>query len=356
MSEIALSERAPLVQADRATFVYRGADPPVVVGDFNNWGGWDGVPLEFNPAGLETWLASVRLPADAYVEYLLKTGDEAVLDPLNPRTTSNGLGGRQNFFHMPGSQETWLARRFANVPRGTVTRHELHSGHLIVGGKRTVHLYSPPTDEACPLLIVFDGDEYLRRARLPLILDNLIHQGRIRPIAAAFVNHARQARYVEYMCSDAHVSFLVSHVLPLASQYLNLIDPAQEPGLYGVCGASMGGLISLYAALRLPEVFGRVLSQSGAFLPDISGKSTLIRELIGLGFGTPISVYLSVGTFERLLADNRDMNELLRGRGFSVTYREFSAAHNYTAWRNDLPRGLVALYGSGDQVKPLRTP
>jgi enterochelin esterase family protein len=339
------SEQAPFVDGNRATFVYRGDQPPVVVGDFNNWGGWDGEPLAFEPAGSDTWLASLTLPVDAYVEYLFRQGDGISLDPFNSRTMPNGLGGRHNYFHMPAWEDTWLTRNVARVPHGKVTRYELYSDHLIVGGKRTVHLYHPPSDEACPLLIVFDGDDYLRRARLPQILDNLIHERQIRPLAAAFVNHARQARFVEYLCSDAHLAFLVSHVLPLAAEHLNLVDVDAEPGIHGVCGASMGGLMALYGGVRLPEVFGRVLSQSGAFLPDLPAKPALIRELIGRDVGRPVSVYLDVGRFEPLLDSNREMHRLLRDKGYPVTYRELNAGHNYTSWRNDLGAGLVALYG-----------
>ena len=143
------SEESPLVGGNRATFVYRGDQAPVVVGDFNNWGSLGGEPLEFEAAGTETWLASLTLPRDAYVEYLFRQGGGTLLDPHNPRTMSNGLGGRHNYFHMPESQDTWLTRNLARVAHGKITRHELYSGHLIVGGKRTVHLYRPPSDEAC---------------------------------------------------------------------------------------------------------------------------------------------------------------------------------------------------------------
>jgi enterochelin esterase-like enzyme len=39
------------------------------------------------------------------------------------------------------------------------------------------------------------------------------------------------------------------------------------------------------------------------------------------------------------------MRDLLLGRGYDVTYREFNAGHNYPAWRDDVWRGLEALFG-----------
>jgi enterochelin esterase family protein len=45
-----------------------------------------------------------------------------------------------------------------------------------------------------------------------------------------------------------------------------------------------------------------------------------------------------------LLEDNRRMVALLDKRQYNVTYREFSAGHNYTAWRDDVWRGLEAMF------------
>jgi enterochelin esterase-like enzyme len=41
---------------------------------------------------------------------------------------------------------------------------------------------------------------------------------------------------------------------------------------------------------------------------------------------------------------NRHMHALLGQRGYQVTYHEFNGGHNTTALRNDVWRGLEALY------------
>jgi enterochelin esterase family protein len=53
---------------------------------------------------------------------------------------------------------------------------------------------------------------------------------------------------------------------------------------------------------------------------------------------------MDVGTLDDLLEDNRRMIALLDRKRYSATYREFSAGHNYTAWRNDLWRGLEEMF------------
>ncbi|MCX7706381.1 MAG: alpha/beta hydrolase-fold protein, partial [Anaerolineae bacterium] len=213
---------------------------------------------------------------------------------------------------------------------------------LIVGGKRVVHLYHPPTDEACPLLIVFDGRDYLRRARLPVIADNLVAAGRIRPIALAMVENGSQARMIEYACNEATVGFLMECVLPLAQKHLNLIDPARQPGAHGVLGASMGGLMALYAALRLPQVFGHVLSQSGAF--RLGSDDTVVFPLLRYAPQPQVKIWLDVGRYEWLLPANRQLRDLLAQQGYDFSYREFNAGHNYPAWRDNVWRGLEWLF------------
>jgi predicted alpha/beta superfamily hydrolase len=53
---------------------------------------------------------------------------------------------------------------------------------------------------------------------------------------------------------DQYLNFLVSTLKPfIDTRYRTLRDPAHT----GVMGSSMGGLISLYAVLKRPDVFGR---------------------------------------------------------------------------------------------------
>jgi len=219
----------------------------------------------------------------------------------------------------------------------------------MVGGKRAVYLYRPPVPVEFgpyPLLVVLDGQDYLRRARLARMVDNLIAHGRMRPLALAMVANGGQARFVEYACNDSTVSFLLSSVVPLARTHLNLVDPDAQPGAYGVLGASMGGLCALYAALRAPAVFGHAISQSGAFGLSLLGIDPVVFDLVRHLPPPPVKVWMDVGTYERLLPANRRMQALLDARGYDVTYREYHGGHNYAVWRDEVWRGLEALYGS----------
>jgi enterochelin esterase-like enzyme len=350
--ERAEREGTPLIDGETVTFVWRGPHAPRLIGDFNNWGWGTGQPIELTQAAPEVWTHTVTLPHDAYIEYTYLDGDHRPRDPYNPRLVDNGLGKWNQFFRMPASAPTPLIHAKGGTPRGKVTRHSVPGDHLVVDGKRDVWLYQPLTSEPAPLLVVFDGQDYRRRARLITMVDNLIAQGRIRPLALALVAHGGQARIAEYQCNDNTIAFLLRHVLPLARAALNLVDIDACPGAYGVLGASMGGLMALYTGLRLPQVFGQVLSQSGAFgnpNPQFDPAAALFK-LIRQEDVQPVHIWMDVGQFEWLVTVNRQTRDLLQAKGYAVTYREYPGEHNYTSWRDDLWRGLEALFGPESRV------
>jgi enterochelin esterase family protein len=178
------------------------------------------------------------------------------------------------------------------------------------------------------------------------MVDNLVAQKRIRPVALAMIENRADARGVEYACNEGTVGFLLHSVLPLAQTHLNLLDVEASPGAYGILGASAGGLMALYAALRAPQVFGHVLSQSGAF--GFAGYDFVVFDLVRDGRVKPLRIWMDVGRFEDLRTPNRRMHELLAAKGYDVTYIEYNGGHNYPAWRNDVWRGLEALFGTED--------
>ncbi len=337
----ALAEGTPVMDGETATFVWRGKRPLFVTGDFMDWQG-EPRPLEQVAPGL--WAYTLALPDDSYVEYALQDAKgRRVKDPLNPQLVSNGFGDFNHFFHMPSSRPTPLAQRLRDVPGGTVTRYRVDTREFCVGRQRSVHLYAPPTSEPCPLVVVYDGPDYLRRAKLHTVVDNLIAQGRIRPIALALVANGGASRTGEYSCSEAPVLFVQDVLLPLARNALNLVDETQEPGVHGVLGASLGGLMALYTGLRVPHVFGHVLSQSGAF--SVWDRDLSVFELARRAPSRTLDVWMDCGHFEVLVDGNRRMLPVLQSSGHRADYREYHGGHSYPAWRDDVWRGLEWLYG-----------
>ena len=332
----------PVVQGNKATFIWEGEFAPHLISDAHDW---EDRPKPFKrTADHEIWSCSLTVPRDAYVEYAFYNPltHEKILDPLNGQSVSNGMGSRNNFFYMPETMPSPFSMRRADIHSGTITRHRVDAGFLQDDGERDVYLYKPPTGSAVPLLVVYDGYDYLHRARLATIVDNLIADKRIRPIAIAFLQNGRTRRTVEYFCSDATIHWLEHEVLPLARKHVRLVNIEDHPGEYGVLGASAGGLMAFYTGLRMSEIFGKVLCQSAVF--SIDGRDFAAVDLVRYGQGRDLQIWMDVGTLEDLLEDNRRMIALLDKRQYHVTYREFSGGHNYTAWRDDIWRGLEAMF------------
>jgi enterochelin esterase-like enzyme len=332
----------PLIDGDVATFIWHGSSAPHLIDDLHNW---DESPQKFQRIGSGLWSYSLPLPADAYLEYAFldpKTGAR-LLDPLNPKRVWNGANSFNNYFYMPAGRPSPLVLPQKGIAHGTVTRYSVPTLDYAAGAKRTVYLYRPPVATPVPLLFVYDGSDYYHRARLNVIVDNLIAEERVRPFALAMVQNGGTARTVEYSCGESAIGFLMECVLPLAKEHLDL-EPVRQGG-YGIMGSSLGGSMALFSALRLPQVFRKVLSQSGAFIaPDYQ---FVVVDLVRYAPPADIDVWMDAGRLEWLLDGNRQMLALLQEKAYRVTYHEFSGGHNYTAWRDDVWRGLEVLYKAG---------
>lgn len=351
----AKAEGAPLIDGNRATFVWKGKTAPPLMGDFNAWCGWWRPPVQLDPVAPGVWAHAREFEPDAYIEYGFVRSVRGkidyfhpILDPLNPRSSPNGIGGRNSVLVMPGARMSKLLRPPRDAPRGTLEQIEVSAPRKLIGHTRRAWLYRPAdafVTGPCPLLLALDGKDMLRRARLPAVLDNLIAQRRIRPVAALMLDNARAGREVEYHCSDALIEALQTKIVPAMRERLRL---SALPGAHGVLGASSGGLAALWIALRMPEVFGKAYALAGAFAIPVSPTTDwrpATSALVEGGASRSVQVELACGTHDVLLDGNRRLHEAMIEQGYAARLRTFSGGHNWIAWRNDLEHGLTALFG-----------
>lgn len=341
---------APVIEGEQVTFVWAGDEAPFLIGDFNDWGWSDSGPIELSQVEKGLWSTSLNFGKHAYIEYIFTTDhteeESRLKDPYNRKLVSNGIGQQNNYFYMPEGKATRLRFAAPKGKRGTVTTHRIEESYLFAGGKRDLWLYHPPVAEPVPLIVVYDGRDYLRRGSIVQIVDNLIARKQIRPVALAMIENAGKVRMIEYSAGELVLIQLLEHVLPLAKMQLNLLDVESHPGAYGVLGASMGGLMATYTGLRLPHIFGHVLSQSGAFHGESRVQNTGLIDLLAQHEPKPkLKIWQDAGLYEWLLESNRQMHSVLTKAGYDVTYREFEGGHNYTCWRNVLPDALMATFG-----------
>ena len=306
-------------------------------------------------AGTDVWFLTVRLPATARFMYGFKRpGKRQSFDPLNPLRFRSS-----SFAELPAAPaQSWIGIQ-PEVPKGALTNEKLTSENL--KEERSVSIYTPPGYDpksgSYGLLVLLDGQNYRGPMPIPTILDNLLAAKKIRPLVAILVdNPSEESRDRDLECYPPFADFLAKELIPWARQRYRF---NAEPERTIVGGVSLGGLTATYCAFRYPEVFGNVLSQSGAFayfpgwedpgVTDFSPYGWLIRQFVTTR-KLPIRFYLEAGLFENdwpdtLLAQNRRMRDVLEAKGYSVVYSEFAGGHEFLSWRGSVADGLIALAG-----------
>jgi len=188
----------------------------------------------------------------------------------------------------------------------------------------------------------------------PTTFDNLIAAGAIPPLVAVMVSHiSHAAREREMTCNPAFAEFLAQELIPWVRREYHVTTDAARTVL---CGTSAGGLAAVHAGLLHPEIFGKILSQSGAFWWSPAGETE--PEWLNRQFAAsprlPLAFYLEAGLLEdagagvaptTLLGANRRLRDILRGKGYPVHYAEFSGGHVFVCWQGSLADGLLALIG-----------
>ncbi len=266
--------------------------------------------------------------------------DRSLPDPRNVDECLGRAGNALSVVTLPDAPaQPWLARR-EGVPRGTVTEHEGPDG-------RTVWVYESPGTDAgvrragrrpLPVVVALDGDVWTSSQDLAGTLDNLIHDGELRPPLVVMPDSGgTRRRWTELDGTGAGPAWIADRLLPWArARWAVSTGPADVV----VAGQSLGGLTALRAVLERPDAVGSALSQSASLWQHeltVDG-----RDLAG------IRVYQEVGTQEWVL---REPNEKLAARlavsGADVHFVEYDGGHDYACWRGGIADGLRRLLPPG---------
>ncbi|HEV3468111.1 MAG TPA: glucan 1,4-alpha-glucosidase [Pyrinomonadaceae bacterium] len=342
---------SPVVEGEAVTFIYRGGARRVeVVGDFTNWRP-AGLVLE-GPAGAGLKLIRLEFQPGARLEYKLVADGEWLLDPLNPRRIDNGVGGFNSFFTVGGEAGAGAVPKVLEAATDGDSAEERFASLVtdevrsaVLGGARKIGVYLPPgygdADQRYPVLYVQDGSEYMQRAAAVRTAHALIKEKKVRPFIIVFVDPSERTK--EYWASDAFADFMAKELVPYVDAGYRTRRGRDSRALLG---ASLGGVISVWTALRHPEVFARVGGQSTAFQID---EERVVARLAALPEAAraehPMRFYLDAGLYEPIYDVNRRVQVMLAAKGYPVTYRETPSGHNYTTWRERLADAYTALWG-----------
>jgi enterochelin esterase-like enzyme len=321
----------------------------------------------------DVWFKTLRVPSGARFLYQLSPNDTlsrspnaqrfatAQADPLNPRRQPVDPNVTRyevwSVAELPGaSPQPWSDPR-PGVPAGQLHQQTIQS--KVLGNERSVTVYTPPGYTAnanpYPMLMLFDETTYQSQVPAPVILDNLIAERRIPPMVAVLVNYPNQeARDRELFANPRFEEFICKELVPWVSEKYHV---SADPSRNILGGLSAGGFAAAFIALHHSDIFGNVISQSGAFwwsprLDQGEEPDWLAREYASSP-RQPIKFYLEAGLFEndvkgsggQILETNRHLRDVLRAKGNQVTYHEFPGGHDYLTWRGSFADALLALAG-----------
>jgi enterochelin esterase family protein len=345
------SNTFPIVDPRGVTFVYRGEARSVQLRNFV-FGLPTAQPLR-RIKGTDLWHLHIDLPPKSRLEYKFEVDSDTVkgwiLDPLNSASAGDPFGANSVCRGWGYERPDWT-NPHPDTRAGTL--EEIQFVSAAFGETRPVRLYLPARfrrTRQYPLLVVHDGDDFLRFADLKVVLDNLIHRLEIAPMVVALTTSPDRLK--EYAADPRHARFVTADLLPTLEGRLPLIA---TPAARALMGASFGGVASLHTAWSNQGVYGKLLLESGSF-----GFSDIGHHRRGPVFDPVVSfvnefrkspglpaqqLFLSCGIYESLIYENRSLLAFLQDKRMQVRYREVYDGHNWENWRDRLQDALSWLF------------
>lgn len=360
--DVLLAERRfPWIEGEQATFTYRGSASTVALN-------LDVIPGDppFDPMqrlpDTDLWYVTRAFQRDDLLDYLLaiddpmtplaaerhllkRVADHWRPDPLNPLRMEMA-GQSVSVLRMDAARPLPDWSRFSRIERGSVREHVIASNELDMRGRK-LWLYLPPgyadSEHVYPLLVLHDGQWMHGPLQVPLIADALIQHGRMQPAVIAMIQSATGAeRDREYIANDAHYAFLVHELLPdLHTRYY--IDATRVV----LGGVDVGAAAALYAALKNPVAFSRVIAVSPPLGKGAHAEKLrpIANQLADAGATLPRRIFLSVGRYEgraRFVRPVQVAADALTARAdVRVSFVETGSGHGLVGFKSVLPEALA---------------
>jgi predicted alpha/beta superfamily hydrolase len=264
----------------------------------------------------------------------------------------------------------------ASTLTGDIRFHHLfHSPQL--DNDRTIAVYLPPgyaehPEQRYPVLYMHDANNLfdVQTAFLGVewgadeTADRLIRAGQLPPLilVGIYNNVDRMSEYTPFADAgrggrgDAYLAFIVETLKPFIDQTYRT---QPEPEHTGIGGSSLGGLISLYAVYRYPEVFGLAAVVS----PTLPWANGAVLEYVRSHKPSRLPrLWIDIGTAEAQegertgvsphIAACRELVTILEAagcrNGVGLHYEEVAGArHHERDWARRLDRVLTFLFPQG---------
>ncbi len=250
---------------------------------------------------------------------------------------------------------------------GHLRKHERLRSRFL-RNQRDLIVYLPPGYDGqpwrrFPVLYLHDGQNLFDRAtafagvdwNIQGAADRLIGTGSVQPLIIVGIYNTGKSRIHEYTPTkapklgggraDRYAKFLLQEVMPFIQQQYRTLS---EPSSTGIGGSSLGGLLSLYLGLKLPQTFGKIAALS----PSIWWNQRVILRFAAADPVQPRpSIWLDIGTKEgpRIVPDVEQFRDVLLKKGWRLGEdlhyeRVEGGEHNEAAWARRVGRVLQFLY------------
>jgi enterochelin esterase family protein len=316
--------------------------------------GTKAVPMQKDAQGM--WSVTTGPLEPDFYGYTFAADGVALIDPSNPLMKPNLLH-TQSVVHVPGPpSRVW---EISDVPHGTIHHHFYRSG--TVGDDRDFYVYTPPgydpkAKRRYPELYLLhgfsdDANGWTAVGRAHVILDNLIAQGKAKPMivvmplgygAPEILSPAsrafRDASLVERNM-DRFRQALLAEVIPQVEKTYRVSPDRQSRA---IAGLSMGGAESLFTGLNTLDRFAWIGAFSSGGLgqdfdktfPALDAKANSQLRLL----------WIACGTEDRLIDPNRKFRDWLKSKGIEHTDIETPGAHTWMVWRRNLAEFATLLF------------
>jgi len=269
-----------------------------------------------------------------------------VTDPSNVIVKRDGATLLSVLF-IPGKESEYIDVN--EVPHGSLNRVWYNSPSL--GLYRRMLVYTPPgyenSTDKYPVLYLLHGgsiDEegWTTMGKAHLILDNLIAQGKAKPMLIVMPNgYANQTAapgegpVIKNVPAPgmafsygAFEKSLVNDIIPFIESAYRVI-PTKEGR--AITGLSMGGMHSFNITLNNPDLFSYI----GVFSAGVRNPSPEIENQIEtLKASKPKLYWVGCGVTDPLAyTGTKALVELLKKHDFNFVYRESEGAHTWFTWR-----------------------
>ena len=243
--------------------------------------------------------------------------------------------------------------------KGSVTEFTIHAPQL--DKDKHIWVYLPfgykNSGKSYPVIYMHDGQNVFNHAESPkrewFVEDklNVLHSEAI----IIGIEHGGSTHRIDELTpyknekyggghADNYLDFIVTTLKPHVDEHYRTLPEVQNTTIFG---SSVGGLISFYALLKFPEVFGNagVFSPSFWFSEEIFNLIKSVESIDG-------RIYLMAGDHEstNMITDLERMEELIlkRIKNASQLHKKIvlGGHHNERLWRHEFAGAYKWLMGS----------